>query len=333
MRTTSLLGSAVAVSLLAACSGGMTQNPDSGVVPFSTVSTTPTRSGMSPDLLKSKLLYVPSWIPNGNVEVVAYHLPLAKNPKPVDVINLNTNHIASYDALDDAGNLYVAFESEVQVYAPGAQQPSYIITDSINYPAGVAVDKRGTLYVANTYGTSYSYTGTITEYRYGSTSPSVTITGLNNPGGIALDPRGNLWIVNHGIPPYDTADFLEVKRGTTNPIVKAFDDIKLPIDIQVDEKENVYISDDVQNVVNIYGSGKSTPKQEIHPPYSTLVQTYGLCFDSAGHLFVSYIPNKSSQISAVVEYADPLRNPHAIRVITSSNGLPEVGGGCVAARP
>jgi sugar lactone lactonase YvrE len=336
MRTSSLLVVAAGTALLAACSGGSVQAPGAGVIPTSTFGQRAARGVPSRDLLESPLIYVPSYTDQAGGQVVVYRLPLRKHPRPVETITIpeGKNSVPQYDALDDSGNLYLSSnsDSEIQVYPPGDTQPSYIITDGISYPLGVAVDKSGTLYVANTAGYSYNYIGTITEYPPGYTSPSVTITGFNNPEGIGLDSHDNLWVINDYVPKYGWEIF-EIKKGTTTPISKTFNNTEYPIDIAVDKKENVYISDISQNVVNIYGKGQSSPKQQIHPPYGTLVQTYGICFNGSGDLFVTYIEDSQSTLSAIVEYKDPIKNPKAIRVITSANGLPGASGGCAAARP
>lgn len=335
MRTTSLPGVAAAAILVTACSGGGGL-PSSSVVP-STAATHFLREAAQPQLRKSGLLYVPSYTDQAGGQVVIYKLPLAKNAQPVSTISIpeGVHSVDSYDALDDSGNLYVSSNSdaEVQIYPPGATSPSTIITNGIDYPEGVAVDRKGTLYVANTYGYSSSYVGTVTEYPAGQTSPSITINGFNDPYGIALDRNGNLWVVNEYAPPYLSYQIMEVKHGTTTPVNKSFTGLSEPIGIAVDKAGNVYITDDVANVVYIYGKGQTSPKAQIAPDNPQLQQTYGLCFNVAGDLFVSYIEDSQQTISALVEYVDPLHNPKAHRLLSTQNGLPGASGGCAATEP
>ena len=112
---------------------------------------------------------------------------------------------------DASGTLYVANAggsccgtgNSITVYAPGAignAAPTATIVGNLtglNRPAGLALDQRNNLYVANLGGDS------ITVYAPGAdgnASPTMTIagsnTGLNGPTGIALDAAGNLYVVN-----------------------------------------------------------------------------------------------------------------------------------------
>jgi hypothetical protein len=334
MRTILLPAVAAAVTLLTACSAGAGM-PGASLVP-PTAATRSLHQATQPLFHKSGLLYVTSYTDQAGGQVVIYKLPLAKNAQPVSTISIpeGINSVDEYDALDDSGNLYVSSNSdaEVQIYPPGATYPSTIITSGINYPAGVAVDHKGKLYVANTFGYSSAYTGTVTEYPAGQTSPSRTISGFNDPQGIALDRSGNLWVVNEYAPPYLGYQIMEVKHGSATPVDKSFTGLSEPIDIAVDNAGNVYVTDDVANAVYIYGKGQTSPKAQIVPDSSKLQQTYGLCFNAGGDLFVSYIEDSQSTITALVEYRDPLHNPKAHRMLTAQNGLPGAIG-CVASEP
>jgi sugar lactone lactonase YvrE len=112
---------------------------------------------------------------------------------------------------DASGMLYVANAggsccgtgNSITVYAPGTSgnaAPTATIVGTLtglNRPAGLALDQRGNLYVANSGGNS------ITVYALGANgnaSPTMTIagsnTGLNGPTGIALDAARNVYVVN-----------------------------------------------------------------------------------------------------------------------------------------
>ena len=91
--------------------------------------------------------------------------------------------------------LFVADISDNQVlmYDPAQPNPSPLgsITDGINEPMGVAVDKQGQVYVVNIGN------NTVTIYPRGSTSPSITIEkGLWAPAGIGVDSKGNVFVAN-----------------------------------------------------------------------------------------------------------------------------------------
>ena len=99
-------------------------------------------------------------------------------------------------ATDSSGNLYVANEgnSTVTEFAPGTSTPFRTYSAALGSPLGVTVGTDGTLYVANLLG-SGSYTGSVTEYPAGSTTPSLNFT--NNgmyATAVALDASNNLYV-------------------------------------------------------------------------------------------------------------------------------------------
>ena len=104
----------------------------------------------------------------------AYASPEAKNGKPV---------------------IYVAEQSAsaVMIYPEAGGQPIGEITDGVNGPYGLYVDKSGTLYVANEDG------DTVTAYPAGSTVPSMTWSeDLNNPHYPIVNASGDLFVSNQG---------------------------------------------------------------------------------------------------------------------------------------
>ena len=79
------------------------------------------------------------------------------------------------------------------MYDPTQANPSPLgsITEGINGPMGVAVDKLGQVYVVNIGN------NTVTIYPHGSVSPSLTIEkGLWAPAGIGVDSKGNVFVAN-----------------------------------------------------------------------------------------------------------------------------------------
>ncbi|HUO06611.1 MAG TPA: hypothetical protein VMU16_15560, partial [Candidatus Binataceae bacterium] len=74
----------------------------------------------------------------------------------------------------------------------------------LNYPYGLALDAKGTIYIANLHGGPDSL-GSVTVYRAGSNgnaAPMLNIagdkTGLNYPWGIAVDSKGKIYVANIG---------------------------------------------------------------------------------------------------------------------------------------
>ena len=87
------------------------------------------------------------------------------------------------------------------------------ITQGIDSPNNIAVDKRGTLYVAN------NGNNTVTEYRFGQTSPRVTLSNqISHPNGIAVDSQGTLYVTSGQL---SAAYVLEFPKGSTSPSAEA----------------------------------------------------------------------------------------------------------------
>ena len=144
------------------------------------------------------------------------------------------------------------------MYDPKTPNPSPegSITNGIDYPFGLAVDKKGTLYVANLLGGSPDI-GSITIYPQGSSSPSVTITnGVSNPYGIAVDSRGDIFASNLG---NDTV--VGYKAGKTTPFETIdFSNLGQALGVGVDAKNNIWVASDTTSQVYEIPDGSSTPK-------------------------------------------------------------------------
>jgi hypothetical protein len=100
-------------------------------------------------------------------------------------------------------------EGIILIYKQGetGQGPIGEITDAIDAPEGIAVDKSGTLYVAN------QGNNTVTEYPAGSESPSVTLsTDITKPLDVSVDSQGIVYITEGS-----ANTILEFKPGSTKP--------------------------------------------------------------------------------------------------------------------
>lgn len=101
-------------------------------------------------------------------------------------------------ALDSSGNLYVinndyAGHANVQVFAPGAKQPTATITDGAWWPQGIAIDAKDTLYVSNF--PTPSLLGAVSEYHPGQIKPFQTLTdNAWEPWGLTVSKRGRLFV-------------------------------------------------------------------------------------------------------------------------------------------
>jgi sugar lactone lactonase YvrE len=99
--------------------------------------------------------------------------------------------------------------SIVLIYKQGASGAGPIgeIVSGIDQPQGDAVDKSGTLYVAN------EGNNTVTEYPAGSTDASVTLsTGISRPLDVSVDSTGIVYVMDGS-----AGQILEFKPGSTSP--------------------------------------------------------------------------------------------------------------------
>jgi hypothetical protein len=105
--------------------------------------------------------------------------------------------------------------NSISVYdaASKTQNPPVLrkITNGLNLPNGIAVDKSGNLYVAN-YGTN-----TVTVYAPNASSPKMTLSsGLNGPWDVKVDGFGNVYVAN--VPLYGGTDFItKFDSGSSSP--------------------------------------------------------------------------------------------------------------------
>lgn len=196
---------------------------------------------------------------------------LTANPAPIATI-----HVAAgcpYGmASDKHGTLYVADNcggNDVEEYAKGSTTLKTKITDGVDNPLGLAIDSSGTLYVSN-------YPPSITEYPFGSTTPSKTITGggLKDPFGLALDASGNLYIADFGAPAV-----FEVPAGTTNVENLGLQDLEEPIGVAIDIKSSImWVTDGEGKKVEVYHLGSTTPFETItgfSDPYAISIENVG----------------------------------------------------------
>jgi hypothetical protein len=102
-------------------------------------------------------------------------------------------------AVNKSGNLYVARENSVVEYAPSGDRVAALSgpATGLDSPDGIAIDKRGNLYVTNYAGNS------ITAYRPrtdGAAPPFLTIFGpatqLQRPHRIVVDASGYIYVAN-----------------------------------------------------------------------------------------------------------------------------------------
>jgi DNA-binding beta-propeller fold protein YncE len=141
---------------------------------------------------------------------------------------------------DSAGKLYVsnleASHNSVTVYAAQTFHLLRTITQGLDYPLWLALDKRNRLYALNLYGEE---TGSVTVYAPDTSQPMRTITdGILGPTTMVLDPSGDLYVANGKIcnssrkcnqgsvsayAPSSDEPSLQIKIGIHNPVTLAID--------------------------------------------------------------------------------------------------------------
>lgn len=207
-------------------------------------------------------------------------------------------------------------DSQILMYDPKTPNPSPegSITTGIDYPFGVAVDKKGTLYVANLLGGSPDI-GSVTVYKKGSSSPSLTITtGMSNPYGIGVDSKGNVFAAMLG-----NNTMVGYQAGATSP----FETVSFPsgsqvLGLGVDAKDNVWLGSDSNNAVYEVPAGSTTPQ---NANLSGLSGTINVAFGPKDVMYVSNFGSSNVQV-----YAYGTTSPS----MTITNGIekngPTLGG-------
>jgi sugar lactone lactonase YvrE len=162
------------------------------------------------------------------------------------------------------------------------------ITNGINEPTGMAVDKHGNLYVANVNAS------TVTVYPRGSTSPSKTYsTGLQLPVDVAVGNDGTVYVscFSAGFvveyPPRSMSPSLTISLAGADPF-----------GVALDASNNLYIAY-TTGVVYEYAPGSSSGTNlGLSIPAGN---PHGLTFDRAGDLLIS-VSNAPFGASAVYVY-------------------------------
>jgi hypothetical protein len=141
--------------------------------------------------------------------VVTISALTAQGLKPAGQLALPSGGFPLGLTVDASQNLYVAISplgsvgvASVAVYTRGATKPSEVYTSGLTGPIDVAVDRYGTLYVANLTnpsgggcGQGSGPGGSVVEYAKGSTTPTRTITDfLGCPNAVAVDSNANLYL-------------------------------------------------------------------------------------------------------------------------------------------
>jgi secreted PhoX family phosphatase len=222
-------------------------------------------------------------------------------------------------ALDPIGDLWVANDnnqtlveySKSSLLKADDPAPAVVISAAspgeLSNPYGMAFDRSGNLWVANTG------VGTVTEYtraelaRSGAPRPHTTIAAsrLNNPCGIAFDASGDLWVANNGNGKVEEFTRQQLTGTSPAPSVVISPDgsgqTAGAINLAFDSSGNMWVSEYQANTLVEYTrqqfarSGAPVPAVTISSVYpkstangaSSIDGAAALQFDSSGNLWIS----------------------------------------------
>jgi YVTN family beta-propeller protein len=150
--------------------------------------------------------------PSGGPTVAVY--PPSKNA-PLRTIHPSSNPRSL--AISSAGDLLVATDRAVEIYAKGSTKLLQKISNGVRTAYGLAFDSAGRLYVTN------HTANTVTVYAKGSAKLLRTISaGVDGPWGLGFDGSGNLYVANYyggSVTVYapDSGKVLRKISGLTDP--------------------------------------------------------------------------------------------------------------------
>jgi hypothetical protein len=209
--------------------------------------------------------------------------PAVMGPTIVPIVALRSNAVRGWPSSKKRKKrheiLFVGDESTnaVDMFDPNKanSSPEGSITDGIDVPIQVAVDKKSTLYVANLSN------NTVTEYPKGSTSPSVTLSsGLDGPYGLAVDSKGDVFVSN-----LNNNTIVGYKAGATSPFETiGFTSEGQAVGMGTDAKDNLWVACDTSSEVFEIPAGSSTPQNS---GLSGLEGPISVSFGKDDQIFVS----------------------------------------------
>ncbi|MBI1321601.1 PEP-CTERM sorting domain-containing protein [bacterium] len=187
-------------------------------------------------------------------------------------VSLDNSTIVRYDVSLATGT---DIQNSANVFVPSGR--------GLNFPIGLAFDKAGNLYAANSNG------DTITRYDTSGNQIGTdfvpTGQGLNSPRGLAFDTVGNLYVSNgfgNTITRYDTSgnrigtDFVPTGQGLSSPAGLAFD-----------AAGNLYASNIGNNTITRYDSSGNRIGTDFVATGEGLNGPYGIAFDTSGNLYAA----------------------------------------------
>ena len=235
-------------------------------------------------------------------------------------------------AVDSAGNIYVADQLGHTIrkvtavgavttlagaaYAPGTQDGTGAAA-SFSFPAGVAGDNAGNVYVAEEFGTirKISGDGVVTTLAgtpgAGSSDGTGGAAHFNDPTGVAVDGAGNVAVADKGnctIRKITAAGVVTTLAGTVGAVghadgPAAIASFALPTGVTVDSLGNVFVADQSNStirkvtpdgvVTTLAGSAGNVGHADGTGIAASFNRPFGLTLDSVGNMYVADTGNST----------------------------------------
>ncbi len=221
--------------------------------------------------------------------------------------------------LDGAGNVYIAepyntwdggSDGVIAKWMPADNTLTTLIfsLSEVSLPCGVAVDKAGNVYIADT-----GFDAVVEWTEDNSNIVALVPSYLNLPLGVAVDAAGNVYIAD--TDNYLVREWMPENNTVTNLVSSGLNG---PAGVAVDGRGNVYIADSDNSVLKKW-TAASNVVTTIVP--SGLVEPFGVSVDGSGNVFIADTWN-----AAVEElphaFVDP--TPITVSAVGGTNALPAV---------
>lgn len=255
----------------------------------------------------------------GNVWAANNWLPGTRNPSPYVTVQdpvgnptLNSpitgggmkagawgiaiDHGASVWVPSYGGNAMAKFSASGEPLSPATGFKN----GDLNHPQGTAVDQKGNVWIANSYGLKGNPgKGSVIVYPHGDPSKAITITGggLDHPFSIQIDGYGRAWVSNARLNGAKLLDSRVPKGHVGGSVTVIGPDFKptsfspvkdnsfdFPLGLAVDSKNNVWVPSFVSNSVTELGpDGKVTGVHKL----PTTIAPWSVAIDGSDRVWVA----------------------------------------------
>jgi sugar lactone lactonase YvrE len=192
-------------------------------------------------------------------------------------------------AFDTEGNLFIATSHSGSIYKIDQYGNTEIFAGGFSYPAGVAVDSDGYVYVASGESSQSLY-----KVSPDGTNTSIFATGLYHSRDMIFDTAGNLFVANGG----DGTILKITQNGSVSTFLSGYAGPGGPSGLEFDSEGNLYFS--VHNPGTLYRSNPDGDQVDLIA--SGLGLPHYLAFDDDDNLFVTN-PQGGTIIKVASDYS------------------------------